>query len=108
MPLSFKKLKPVDFEDFQATPQVDTELKLRIQNLKFSTEEQLKQAKDLLAKAFPDHETQVRQFMDDNQMGAISLQELQAYILGGEEMLAQYLKQVDKALDKTIEKALGE
>lgn len=108
MPLAFKKIKPVDFEDFQATPQLNTELKLRVQNLKFASTEQIENAKEVLSSAFPDNKEQVRKFMDDNFMGAIALQELQAYLLGGEDMLNRYRQEIDKLMDKSAEKALKE
>lgn len=108
MPLGFKKIKPVDFEDFTAMPQVTPELRLRVQNLKFATTDQLEQAKDVLSSAFPEDKDRVRKFMEDNYMGAISLQELQAYLIGGEEMLERFRRNFDKVIDKSAEKALGE
>ncbi len=110
MPLSLKKIKmaPVDFEDFTAMPQVNQELRLRLQNLKFQTEAQLDQAKDVLSSAFPEEKAQVRKFLDDNFVGAITLQELQAYLLGGEASLVEYRERVTRAMDKAIEKSMEE
>lgn len=108
MPLSFKKVKPVDFEDFTALPQVNTEIRLRLQNLKFQTEPQLEQAKDVLASAFGEEKARVRQFMDDNYMSPIGLQELQAYLLGGEQGLEQYRERVNMAMDKAVDKVMKE
>lgn len=108
MPLALKKLTlaPVDFEDFQAMPEVNQELRLRLSNLKFATESQINQAKDVLASAFPTEKARVRQFFDDNFSGTITLQELQSYLLGGEEGLEEYRERVHRTLDKTIDKAV--
>lgn len=106
MPLAFKKIKPVDFEDFTAVPQMTTELKLRIQNLKFDTEAQIEKAKDTLSVAFPDEKEKVRAFMDENLMGAVGLQELQAYLLGGEEMLEHYRQHFNEVMKASTDKTL--
>ncbi len=106
MSLKFDKIKPVEFGDFAAMPQLTTEIKLRAQNLKFGTDDQLEQAKDVLASAFGDDKSRVRQFMDENFMGAYALQELQSYLLGGENMLENYRRQIERAVEKKMDKAM--
>lgn len=108
MPLALKKLKmvPVDFEDFQAMPEVNQELRLRLQNLKFQTESQIDQAKDVISSAFPNDKAQVRQFLDDNFATTITLQELQSYLLGGESALTEFRERTNKAMDTAIEKVM--
>mgnify|MGYP006908796181 CR=1 FL=1 len=80
--LSFDGIQPVRFGGRDCTPSVDAELRLRIQSLKFGTDADEAHADETLAKAFPEDEEYIREFLG-NQMTPFEKQQLQAYLLAG-------------------------
>lgn len=78
MALSFNGLEPVEFGGKECTPKLDTELKLRLSQIKAYTEAD----DEVLASAFPDDEVYVREFLKDK-MTVLEKQTLHAYLLGG-------------------------
>lgn len=78
MALSFSGLQPVEFGGKDCTPKIDTELKLRLSQIKTYTESD----DDVLALAFPEDETYVKDFLK-NKMTVLEKQTLHAYLLGG-------------------------
>lgn len=78
MALSFSGIQPVEFGGKDCTPKLDTELKMRLAQIKTYTEAD----DDVLASAFPDDEAYVRAFLKDK-MTVLEKQTLHAYLLGG-------------------------
>ena len=78
MALSFSGIQPVEFGGKDCTPKLDTELKMRLAQIKTYTEAD----DDVLASAFPDDEAYVRAFLKD-EMTVLEKQTLHAYLLGG-------------------------
>lgn len=107
--LSFDGLQPVGFGGRECKPRIDAELRLRIQNIKQGADEA--QINNLLAKAFPEDEDYVREFLD-KQMTPFEKQQLQAYLIagaGGIRMLDQTLANMLTAIQaKSQERAEAE
>lgn len=80
MALSFNGLEPVAFGGKDCTPKVNTELQMRLANIKKYDAE----AEEILAEAFPDDESYVKKFLHEK-MTPLDLQILHAYLIGGEE-----------------------
>ena len=78
MALSFNGLQPVEFGGKDCTPKLDTELKMRLAQIKTYTEAD----DEVLASAFPDDEAYVKAFLKDK-MTVLEKQTLHAYLLGG-------------------------
>ena len=101
MAFRISKPKPVEFdEDFKLTPKVPTELKLRLQKIKFETEDDVTDGIDLFSRCFgSDNEERVKKFLTENaNMGV--LYQLQMYLAFGEETLKSYNESVGKAATK--------
>lgn len=90
MALSFQPLADVQFGEIKATPKLTTELKLRIARLGdySKTVEDFESACKTLAKAFPEDKEEVEKFMLES-MSIMDLQELQAYLVGGDKLVAR-------------------
>jgi len=89
MALKLEKLGAVDFGEFSATPKVNVERTLRIQQIKMTTEAEISAAKDTMAEAFGDDKEKVRAVLDE--LPLFELQILQAYLMGGERMANKML-----------------
>lgn len=91
MALVFNAIEPVRFGNLEAIPKVGAELRLRIQKIDFgNTDEKISAARDVLSQAFGDKSMEVRKFMSDNDMSAFDLERLAAYLIGGDNLLAQF------------------
>lgn len=105
MTLEFKETEAVKFGKLVVVPSVDAELKLRISRLKFNSGDSINEAIQTLSKAFGSDSLEVKEFMEKN-MGANQLQKLQAYLVGGEDGLQMYERQMNRLTDKMMDKAL--
>lgn len=84
--LQFGKIEPIEFGDFESIPKVTSELRLRLRTLKFETEAQAAEGKKVLAECFGEDQERVLAFMNEH-MTDLNLRILQAYLLGGPQML---------------------
>lgn len=100
--LQFNKLQPIGFGDKELTPVANTEMKLRLQQAKGDTEEDLKNLIELISKCFGDDAKFVKDFID-KYMTLVDIYRLQAYIAGGEKMLEVINNNFDKAFEKEME-----
>lgn len=102
MSLSFNKIQKINFGGLEVLPKMNTELKMRLQEVDAKTEAGLGEMKQVLSECFGDKASEVRQFMDEN-MSVIDLYELQAYLLGGDKGVELYHSNLDKAMEKSME-----
>lgn len=93
MKLQFDKVEEIGFGDLQVRPNVTPELRLRLEEIKFDTEADLQEAKEVLSSVFGEHKDEVRAFMDVN-MVKFSLQQLQAYLIGGPALVEKMDQQM--------------
>lgn len=96
--LSFDGIQPVRFGGRDCTPKLNTELRLRLQGLKFSTDADAEKANKILAECFPDDQEYVLAFLSD-QMTPFEKQQLSAYLISGPSMI--------RILDEKIAEAMG-
>lgn len=97
MALDFNGLQPVGFGGKECKPELNTELKLRLSQIKNYNDE----ADEVLASAFPKNEAYVKKFLSEN-MTVIEKEMLHAYLLGGDQMVAQ----VQAKITQTFEEAM--
>lgn len=107
MALEFKETEAVKFGNIIAVPSVDAELKLRIGQIKFGTNEAINSAIEIMSHAFGEKSYEIAEFMH-KYMSATQLQKLQAYLVGGEDGLEMYERQMNRLTDKMMDKALEE
>lgn len=90
MALRLKKLKAIEFDDeFTLTPKVTTELKLRLQELKFDTEDNINHGIDIISKCFSeDDREKVKDFLNEHAT-VMGLYQIQAYLAYGVEDMAE-------------------
>lgn len=100
MGLKFKNIEPVQFGDIVAMPYVDEETKLRLQNINFTTLEGRAEGINLMLSCFKEHKDEIREFMKT--MGAYDLNQLQAYLMGGQALLDKLDKQFEKMMDRSF------
>ena len=96
MALQFKGLEAVEFRDIVEVPQIDNELKLRLQTCDKSNEDEVM---DLLASAFPKNKTKIRKFIED-EMSTYERVQLLAYLVGGSAGLELYEKSISDKFNK--------
>lgn len=93
MALSFNGIEPVNFGGKDCTPRINTELRLRLTDLKQYNEE----ADEVLASAFPNDESYVLSFLRDK-MTILDKQTLHAYLIGGPSMVEALKDQMKGAM----------
>lgn len=97
MGLKFSKIEPVQFGDIVAMPVVDEETKLRLYELNLSTIDGVNEAIAVMAGCFKDKKDEIKEFMK-GEMSSYELNQLQAYLMGGQAMLDKLEKQLDIAI----------
>lgn len=97
MALSFSGLQPVEFGGKDCTPKIDTELKLRLSQIKAYNEAD----DDVLASVFPDDEAYVKDFLK-NKMTVLEKQTLHAYLLGGMTAVNTLMDGIKDSLRKVV------
>lgn len=93
MALSFNGLEPVAFGGKECTPKINTEVRLRLSQIK----EYDANADEVLASAFPDDEEYVLEFLK-KKMTTFDKQTLHVYLIGGEIMMQKILDQVGETM----------
>lgn len=101
MALRLKKLKAIEFDDeFTLTPKVTTELKLRLQELKFDTEDNITHGIDIISKCFAeDDREKVKEFLTEHAT-VMGLYQIQAYLAYGVEDMAERVEKSTADLAK--------
>lgn len=97
MALSFNGLEPVNFGGKDCTPRINTEIKLRLSQIK----EYDANTDEVLASAFPDDEDYVLKFLKDK-MTTFDKQTLHVYLIGGELMVGKVLEQVSATMKGAV------
>ena len=90
--LKFEEIKAIQFGGLKVKPKkADTEMELRLRALDLSTSSGVEEAKEVLSSCFEDHQKEIRKFMDNN-MTSIQLSVLQAYLIGGKQVVEMTLQ----------------
>lgn len=103
--LHFNGLEPIDFKGHLCEPKIDAEKKLRLANIKFDTAEQTREADDILASCFDDDFA--KNFIRDK-LSTDDKVVLKTYLVGGETGLNRLSQATEGAVEKYIERALGD
>lgn len=103
--LHFNGLEPIDFKGHQCEPKIDAEKKLRLANIKFDTAEQVREADEILASCFDDD--YAKNFIRDK-LSTDDKVVLKAYLVGGETGLNRLSQATEGAVEKCIERAMGD
>lgn len=101
--LHFNGLEPIDFKGKMCEPKIDTEKKLRLQEISFETEEKARHADDVLASCFEED------FAKDFIREKLSTDDkivLKTYLIGGETGLNRLSKATDGAIEEYITRAM--
>lgn len=101
--LHFNGLEPIDFKGHMCEPKIDAEKKLRLNNIKFDTTEQIQEADSILASCFDDEFAKIfirEKLSTDDKLV------LKTYLVGGETGLNRLSKATDGAIEKYITRAL--
>lgn len=93
MALSFNGVEPVSFGGKECTPKINTELKMRLSEIK----EYDSAADIVLASVFPDDEAYVLKFLQEK-MTTLDKQILHAYLIGGDTMVSKLMGSIDDTL----------
>ena len=101
--LHFNGLEPIDFKGKLCEPKLDAEKKLRLSNIKFETEEQIREADDILASCFD--EEYAKNFIR-NKLSNDDKIVLRTYLCNGETGLNRLSTVTEGAIEKYITRAL--
>ena len=101
--LHFNGLEPIDFKGKLCEPKMDVEKKLRLANTKFDTEEQIKEADDILASCFD--EQYAKKFIREK-LSVDDKLVLKTYLCNGETGLNRLSSVTEGAIEKYITRAL--
>lgn len=93
MGLEFKKIEAIKFGDIVVEPKLDVETRLRLQTTKLTTQQEIDETIDLIAKCCGDKAEGVKEFIEQN-LGVVDIARIQAYLAGGKTLL--------DAIDKKI------
>jgi len=103
--LHFNGLEPIDFKGHMCEPKLDVEKKLRLSQIKFETEEQIREADDILASCFDE------KFAKDFIKEKLSTDDkvvLRTYLCNGETGLNRLSNVTEGAIEKYITRAMEE
>lgn len=103
--LHFNGLEPIDFKGHMCEPKLDVEKKLRLSQIKFETEEQIKEADSILASCFDE------KFAKDFIKEKLSTDDkivLRTYLCNGETGLNRLSSVTEGAIEKYITRAMEE
>ncbi len=103
--LHFNGLEPIDFKGKLCEPKLDAEKKLRLANIKFETEEQIREADDVLASCFD--EEYARNFIRQK-LSTDDKVVLRTYLCNGETGINRLASVTEGAIEKYITRALDE
>jgi len=101
--LHFNGLEPIDFKGHLCEPKIDAEKKLRLSNIKFETDEQTREADDILASCFDD---EFAKSFIRKKLSADDKLVLKTYLTSGETGLNRLSKATDGAIERYITRAL--
>lgn len=102
MALEFHGIQPVNFGGKDCTPEINTETKLRLNQIERYDNE----TDETLASAFPKDEAYVKKFLH-NQMTAFEKQKLHAYLTGGMDLVDKVEKEIEQRFHESFNKAIG-
>lgn len=103
--LHFNGLEPIDFKGKLCEPKLDTEKKLRLANTKFDTEEQIKEADEILASCFDDQ--YAKKFIREK-LSVDDKLVLKTYLCNGETGLNRLSAATEGAIEKYLTRVVGE
>lgn len=106
MAFSFAKIKPVGFGDFEAIPKMTQEQKLRVSQLKISSQN-LTEAQDILSQCFGEKSSDVKAFMQEN-FHDTDYARLQVYLLDGEKGLEDFNRRLDALSLERMKEAIND
>lgn len=101
--LHFNGLEPIDFKGKLCEPKLDVEKKLRLSNIKFETETQIKEADEVLASCF--EEEYAKDFIREK-LSTDDKIILKTYLCNGETGLNRLSSATDGAIEKYITRAI--
>lgn len=102
--LEVKELDKVKFGDIEEVPNVDAELDLRIRELRCETKEDIEEAKEVLASAFPQNKAKVIAYLNKPTVLTFEILRLKAYLEGGESAVNAYDNSFSEAISKVLDK----
>lgn len=105
--LSFDGIQPVGFGGKDCTPKINTEMRLRLQNVKFGTEADEEKSDKIMAECFPDDEAYVLDFLKE-QMTPFEKQQLRAYLVAGAGGIRVIDEQIANAMQNAMKGAENE
>lgn len=103
--LKFSGIQAVEFDGRDCMPTIDTGKRLRLSNVKFTTDAEIEKANQVLASCFPDDEEYVLDFLT-HKMTPSDKRILQTYLLQGEKAIAMLDRSVDTFAEKIAEGAM--
>lgn len=103
--LHFNGLEPVQFKDKLYEPKLDAEKKLRLAEAKFETDEEIREADEVLASCFD--EAEAKEFIK-TKLSSQDKQVLATYLTGGETGLNRLSEITSGAIEKYITRAINE
>ena len=101
--LHFNGLEPIDFKGKLCEPKMDVEKKLRLSNIKFETETQVKEADEVLASCF--EEEYAKNFIREK-LSTDDKIVLKTYLCNGETGLNRLSTVTEGAIEKYITRAI--
>lgn len=92
MSLEINTAKAIKFGDKSFTPSINAEQMLRLQRAKMTTESELEDLKKNIALCFGDDKIQVAEYLERADFYQLAL--IQAYLVGGDKMVATIEKKM--------------
>lgn len=105
MSLEINTAKAIKFGDKSFTPKINAEQMLRLQRAKMTTESEIEDLKKNVALCFGDDKIQVSEYLEHVDFYQLAL--IQAYLVGGDKMVATIEKRMAGFGEEDKEKTGG-
>lgn len=96
MALTLETIQPITLDGKKMIPKVNSELRLRLSDLSFGTDEQVAEAVNVLAECFPNDKNYAKEKIAG--LTFFDMQTLQAYLIGGESAVSMITKSITEAI----------
>lgn len=96
MAFTTKTKQSVEIDGVSYVPEITTELRMRLGEINFNTEEDTKEAYSVLASCFPGKESKMKSLLP--KIPALDLQFMRAYLLGGDNAVKVVEEELVRAM----------
>lgn len=104
MAFKTKLIEPVEFGEISELPQVTTELRMRLEQARFDTDDNIKDSIEVISSAFPKNKDAIREYLSSPAIITFELARLRGYLTGGDVAVAALDNSFNVAIEKVVDR----